>query len=66
MKTVPDQHNQKNQLRKELRAKRVQIGANRRAALDAIINRQLVEYARRVDFLHGRLGIRGPGNTGTV
>lgn len=46
MKTVPDQHSQKNQLRKELRARRAGIASNSRAALDALINRHLVEYAR--------------------
>lgn len=46
MKTVPDQHVLKNRLRKELRARRGQIGETKREKLDAAINRHLVEYAR--------------------
>ena len=46
MKKVPDQRDQKSRLRKELRAARSEIARNRRAALDASINRHLVEYAR--------------------
>ena len=46
MKTVPDQHEPKTRLRKALREKRTVIDATRRAALDAAINRQLIEFAR--------------------
>lgn len=46
MKKVPDHHDNKARLRKELRATRSGITRNRRAALDASINRNLVEYAR--------------------
>ena len=45
MKTVPDQHVLKNQLRKELRARRTGIGTSLREKLDAAIHRHLVEYA---------------------
>ena len=45
MKTVPDQHVLKNRLRSELRARRAAISSARREALDAAINRHLVEYA---------------------
>jgi 5-formyltetrahydrofolate cyclo-ligase len=46
MRTVPDQHIQKQALRRELRAVRSSIGKARRAALDESINRHLIEYAR--------------------
>ena len=46
MKSVPDQHDKKTRLRNELRKKRAGIENVRRAALDAAINRHLLEYAR--------------------
>jgi 5-formyltetrahydrofolate cyclo-ligase len=46
MKKVPDHHDQKSLLRKQLREARSNISRKRRAALDAVINRHLVEYAR--------------------
>jgi len=46
MKTVPDHHEPKTRLRKALRQKRTGLPSTRRAALDAAINRQLIEFSR--------------------
>lgn len=46
MQKVPDQHSEKVRLRKELRNNRTGLDERQRAALDASINRHLVEYAR--------------------
>lgn len=46
MRTVPDQHDHKQALRKKLRAVRSSISKSRRATLDDAINRHLLEYAR--------------------
>ncbi len=45
MKTIPDQHVLKNQIRKELRARRTDLAGDRKSSFDEAINRHLVEYA---------------------
>ncbi|MGD8346332.1 MAG: 5-formyltetrahydrofolate cyclo-ligase [Lysobacterales bacterium] len=46
MKRVPDKHNQKSDLRKELRSRRAALAPGRRAELNAAINRHLIEYTQ--------------------